>query len=85
LRIPLLFLFNFLILIPIVDIQTLSGLALELFIEQHEYVPELVEAAGIRVNIGTQNIMPFPEDNGIFAQPGTLTSIGLRRVSDKNS
>ncbi|XP_064618486.1 amiloride-sensitive sodium channel subunit beta-like isoform X3 [Lineus longissimus] len=56
------------------------SLALELFIEQHEYVPELVEAAGVRVNIGTQNIMPFPEDNGIFAQPGTLTSIGLRRV-----
>ncbi|XP_038073844.1 amiloride-sensitive sodium channel subunit gamma-like isoform X2 [Patiria miniata] len=68
------------------DIQTSSksgplyGLVLELNLEETEYLTSMQQAAGVRVVIGEQYHMPFPEDAGINVAPGLLTSIGIRKV-----
>jgi len=59
---------------------SISGLILELYIEQSEYISALAESAGIRVTVHNQSVMPFPEDNGFSARPGTKTSAGITRV-----
>ncbi|XP_006815229.1 epithelial sodium channel subunit alpha-like [Saccoglossus kowalevskii] len=41
---------------------------------------DLKESAGARLLIHPQNVMPFPEDNGLTLQPGTETNVGLRKV-----
>ncbi|XP_070566560.1 amiloride-sensitive sodium channel subunit beta-like [Ptychodera flava] len=56
------------------------GLTLELYINQNNYVPDITETAGIRVAVDPQQIVPFPEDNGISVSPGYSTEIGLRLV-----
>ena len=38
------------------------------------------EEAGARVVLHPQERMPFPEDEGILAKPGLLTSVGVRKV-----
>ena len=57
-----------------------SGLTLELNIEQYEYVSQLTDEAGVRVFIGTQNLMPFPHELGISVASGFSTGIMLRKV-----
>ncbi|XP_077988551.1 epithelial sodium channel subunit beta-like [Glandiceps talaboti] len=60
----------------------LYGLSLQLFIEQHEYLPDYEPSskAGVRITIHDQNKMPFPQDNAYTIAPGYATSIGVRRV-----
>ncbi|XP_054759502.2 degenerin mec-4-like [Lytechinus pictus] len=54
------------------------GLHLTLFTDQSEYIGLLSHQSGVRVAIHEPNARPFPEDEGITASTGTLTSIGLR-------
>ena len=53
---------------------------MELNIEQYEYVSDLTDEAGVRVFIGSQNLMPFPYELGISASTGFSTGIMLRKV-----
>lgn len=58
-----------------------SGLTLEINIEQHEYVSQLSQEAGVRVFVGVQKEMPFPYEQGISVSPGFSTAIQLRKVT----
>ena len=49
-------------------------------IYQEYYISSLGKAAGVRVVINSQKEMPFPEEEGLHAQPGTVTSIGMKQV-----
>ena len=64
-----------------VIIFIILGLQLELFIEQDEYVPELTEVAGVIVAIHDQEVMPFPEDDGILIPPDMSSNIAITEVS----
>ena len=57
-----------------------SGLTVELYIEQDEYVAELSENAGVIVNIHDQAVMPFPEDDGVLLAPDMYTWVGITLV-----
>lgn len=57
-----------------------SGLTLDLFVNQNEYIPLLSQEAGVRVLITGQHNIPFPVDEGFTVSPGFATSIGLRKV-----
>ena len=57
-----------------------SGLKLRLFVEQFEYIESLSDAAGVRVVVHNQSMMPFPEDDGFSVSPGTKTTVGIRKV-----
>lgn len=62
-----------------------AGLTMELFIRVNSYLPILQQSSGIRVMVGSQNQMPFPEDEGVTVSPGQETSIAVRKVrSSKN-
>ena len=50
-------------------------------IDQDEYVEKMGQEAGVRVVVHHQDKMPFPEDEGVMAKPGLLTSIGIRKVT----
>nr|XP_054756187.1 amiloride-sensitive sodium channel subunit gamma-like [Lytechinus pictus] len=63
------------------EIGPIYGLALELFIDQEEYISTLQPSAGIRLLIHDQNEMPFPEDSGSTLAPGRATSIGMTKIS----
>ena len=56
------------------------GLHLIIAVKQDEYVA--TDVAGVRVIITSQGEMPFPEDSGIVAKPGQMTSIGFRKVNN---
>ena len=49
-------------------------------IRQDEYVLGAGDTAGIRVTVLPQNMMPFPEDNGLTCKTGLATSISLKKV-----
>ena len=49
-------------------------------IDQGDYVNALTQGAGVRLVVHPQHRMPFPQDEGILASPGRLTSIGIRQV-----
>ncbi|NXN07531.1 SCNNB protein, partial [Indicator maculatus] len=53
------------------------GLKLILDISQQEYIPYLSSAAGARLMLHQQKSFPFLKDQGIYAMPGTETSIGV--------
>ena len=57
-----------------------AGLTLDIFIEQHEYIPTVSDSAGLRIIIHDQNEMPFPDDRGYNLSPGMKTSIGMDKV-----
>ena len=61
----------------------LLGLKLVLNIGQEEYSDMMGEEAGARILVHPQNHMPFPEDEGIVARPLHLTSVGMRKVTEK--
>eukprot|EP00057_Strongylocentrotus_purpuratus_P023622 XP_011678096.1 PREDICTED: amiloride-sensitive sodium channel subunit beta-like [Strongylocentrotus purpuratus] len=63
------------------EIGPIYGLAIELFIDQEEYISTLQSSAGIRIIIHDPNEMPFPEDSGSTLAPGRQTSIGLTKVA----
>ncbi|XP_041062870.1 amiloride-sensitive sodium channel subunit beta-like [Carcharodon carcharias] len=53
------------------------GLKLVLDISQEDYNPFLSIAAGARLMLHQQNTYPFLQDLGLYAMPGTETSIGI--------
>jgi uncharacterized HAD superfamily protein len=53
---------------------------LDLFIEQHQYIRELSEEAGVKVVIVNSKQHPFPFQEGIAVSPGAATGIALRKV-----
>ena len=55
-----------------------------LFLEQSEYLSMFGREAGIRVSINPADTVALPSDEGITVRPGTITSIGLRYVSDRS-
>ncbi|XP_068740274.1 amiloride-sensitive sodium channel subunit alpha-like [Montipora capricornis] len=55
------------------------GLSLELNVEQDEYIGLMSPEAGIRMDISTQEEMPFPMEKGLSLAPGYATMIGLRK------
>ena len=59
---------------------TPTGLTMELFIERDEYLSSLQQSAGLRVMVGSQHQMPFPEDEGITVSPGQETFIAVKKV-----
>ena len=48
--------------------------------EQDEYIGLMTPEAGIRMDISTQEEMPFPMEKGLSVAPGYATMIGLRKV-----
>ncbi|XP_059177460.1 amiloride-sensitive sodium channel subunit gamma-like [Physella acuta] len=56
-----------------------NGLILELDIEQDEYLP-ITESAGIKVLLHSGSEIVFPDNSGILAAPGFVTSIGIRKA-----
>ncbi|CAG5119337.1 unnamed protein product, partial [Candidula unifasciata] len=56
-----------------------NGLILELNIEQYEYLPVSAKA-GVKVIVHPVDEYPCPEDGGILAQPGAVTSVAIRKV-----
>jgi len=50
-------------------------------IEQHEYIDQLTQNAGIAVLISVRGQMPFPYEEGLSLAPGYATSMGLKLVS----
>ncbi|OAF66483.1 hypothetical protein A3Q56_05775 [Intoshia linei] len=63
----------------------MHGLKVTLFIDQNEYIPEMVHSAGAKVLVHAQKIMPFPEDEGYNVSPGMATSIAVRKTSIKRA
>ena len=61
-----------------------SGLTLDLFVNQGEYIPSLSQEAGVRVLLTAERSIPFPVDEGFTVSPGFATSIGLRKVCSIN-
>ncbi|CAH1782868.1 unnamed protein product [Owenia fusiformis] len=57
------------------------GLQLTFNIEQSEYIGKLTSTAGVRVQVHHQNVMPFPEDEGINIVPGQSTSVGIQMLN----
>ena len=55
---------------------------LELLLEQDEYMKNFTETAGIRVVLHSQNIMPFPDEQGFNIPPGMLTIAGMTMVRE---
>jgi len=49
-------------------------------VQQHEYISQAGDTAGIVVRILPQHQMPFPDDDGTLISPGHATSIGIVRV-----
>ena len=47
---------------------------------QDEYIRSVGKQAGAVVVVHDQTRMPFPEDEGILAVPGHVTSVGIRKV-----
>ncbi|XP_059177457.1 degenerin deg-1-like [Physella acuta] len=55
-----------------------NGLIIELDIEQDEYLP-ITESAGIKVLLHSGSEIVFPDNSGILAAPGFVTSIGITK------
>ncbi|XP_053328277.1 amiloride-sensitive sodium channel subunit gamma [Spea bombifrons] len=54
------------------------GLKVVLYIDEDEYNPYLVTAAGAKIMVHDQNAYPFIEDSGTELQTGVETSIGMQ-------
>lgn len=57
------------------------GLVLEMNVEQNEYLGDLTQDAGIRVQVEDKGKVPFPYEKGFSVGPGSTTSVGIRKVS----
>ena len=58
-----------------------TGLHMILGVVQEEYLPGLASSAGLVLVIHAQHRMPFPEDEGLYLEPGRATVVGIRQVS----
>ncbi|XP_072173183.1 uncharacterized protein [Diadema setosum] len=56
------------------------GLHLTLFVEQPEYVGLFSTESGVKVSIHPPTEQPFPEDEGLTASTGEMTTISLRQI-----
>ncbi|XP_077986248.1 epithelial sodium channel subunit gamma-like [Glandiceps talaboti] len=54
------------------------GLKLTLFLEQNEYIGLFGQQSGVRVVIHHPTVKPFPEDEGVYVNPGAVTSISIK-------
>ncbi|XP_059145901.1 amiloride-sensitive sodium channel subunit alpha-like [Physella acuta] len=63
---------------PVTQAGPANGLIIELDIEQDEYLP-MTESAGIKVLLHSGSEIVFPDNSGILAAPGFVTSIGIRK------
>ena len=52
-------------------------------IEQDGYLVNITSKAGVRAVIHPQPHFPFPEDVGVDVSVGMSTSIGIKKVGDK--
>ena len=50
-------------------------------VEQNDYLGDLTQDAGIRVQIEDKGKVPFPYEKGFSVGPGSATSVGIRKVS----
>ena len=57
------------------------GLQMLIHIHQEEYPMYVGNTAGLQILVHAQRKMPFPEEEGLYIQPGHVTSIGLRQVT----
>ena len=58
-----------------------TGLVLQLYVEEDEYIGALSHTEGVRVVVHEQGTMPFPDEDGFNVAPGTATSVSLTKVS----
>ena len=58
----------------------MSGLVLTVNIGQEEYTDQIGGPAGARLVVHPPQTMPHPEEHGVLAQPGKLTSVGVTKV-----
>ncbi len=70
--------------VPLIHKNFDSGMQLQLFVGQSEYV-SVQDTAGIVVLVHDQGVAPFPEDDGITLMPGKATYLGLQRVMHTKS
>ena len=57
-----------------------TGLALELNVQQNEYMPSLAPDAGVRALVHARGTYPAIEDDGFSIPVGTVTSVGVLTV-----
>ncbi|XP_072050916.1 epithelial sodium channel subunit beta-like isoform X2 [Amphiura filiformis] len=57
----------------------LLGLTMSLYIQQDEYIADIQQGAGIRVEVHPQKSMSFPEDRGLNVAPGTEAFVSVRK------
>ena len=53
---------------------------LTLNVDQDEYTEQIGGPAGARVVVHPPGAMPHPEEHGVLAEPGKLTSIAITKV-----
>ena len=51
-------------------------------IGEDEYLSDIGGEAGARIVVHSNNKLPHPDEDGSMAQPGKLTSIGVKKVND---
>ena len=61
------------------DVSLLSGLEMELFINQEQY-PAFVQEAGVRLQVHPRHTLPKVEDYGQGIPPGKIGFIGVKKV-----
>ena len=56
------------------------GLRLTLFLAVDEYIGIFSQNVGARIAFHLADETPFPEDRGVSAPPGQMTSVGVKLV-----
>ncbi len=62
-----------------------KGLQVILNVGQNEYTSNIGDVAGAVMVVHSQNVMPFPEDEGILLYPGEIATIGMKKVTRKTN
>ena len=62
-----------------------AGLQLLLNLNQDEYLSSNSHGAGVVIVVHPATRMPFPEDEGFFASPNTLTTIEIGQVGNSTN
>ncbi|XP_052070447.1 degenerin-like protein unc-105 [Mytilus californianus] len=58
-----------------------NGLSLILYMDRNEYLKQISEGFGARVQVHDIGTFPFPDEEGIFVPSASETQIGLRMVT----
>ena len=61
-------------------ICNITGLRLTLYVGKDDYIGMFSQDVGARIAVHPADETPFPEDRGVSAAPGMITSIGTRLV-----